>query len=144
MDLVTAIRSEHVWLEENLAELEGTARSPDVAEFKRRAGIFCADLLGHAQLEDELLFGPLEPSLGTGAGPLSAMRADHDRIENGLAQLRQAPDIAQAKAVLAETAEVVRDHFQREEMLFAMAGELLDQDRLGQLGSQWIEKRPPR
>ncbi len=95
----------------------------------------------HARLEDELLFAALEPQLG-GMGPLGVMRMEHDEIDRTLAELRDQAGGAETAAGVRHLLETVRLHFAKEEqVLFPMAEQLLGDDRLEELGSEFVRRR---
>ncbi len=76
------------------------------------------------------------------AGPLAAMRAEHEEIEAGLARARGAAEAGEVADLLLRVVEVVRPHFAKEEqVLFPAAEEVLPAATLLELGERWAEAR---
>ncbi len=101
-----------------------------------------AALATHAHLEDELLFVALEAHMNPESGPLAVMRMEHNEIEGSLIRLQEVGDLAEAKTLLLHALQTARAHFAKEEqVLFPMAGQLLEANKLIQLGKQWAGLR---
>ncbi len=136
-----ALLGEHGVIYAQLAHLaSGAFASAD--EARAKAAELAAGLATHAQIEDELLFVPLEGVLGPNGGPLAAMREEHDEVEGTLERLALVDDAAQADALARRLERVARDHFAKEEqVLFPMAEQLLGEETLRDLGEQWATRR---
>lgn len=103
--------------------------------------MLAAALVGHAHLEEELLFTTLEPHIGP-MGPLSVMRMEQGQIEAALAHLPKIQDLAEAQSLLLHAIQVAREHFAKEEqLLYPIAEQALDTDTLTQLGRLWADRR---
>ena len=149
MRITDAFLDEHVVL---LTQLDELARLAGIEQHgQRSAGSagwhgpeeFAARLLLHARLEDELLFGYLEPQLGH-SGPIEVMRSEHVEIEALLADLCAAPDSRTARAPATALVRLAREHFAKEEqVLFPMAEQLLGQDVLAELGERYAAAAAP-
>lgn len=111
-------------------------------EARAKAAELAAGLASHAQLEDDLLFVPLEGPLGPNGGPLAVMRMEHKEVEGTLERLAHVEDIEEAEALAAHLVAIAHEHFEKEEqVLFPMAEELLGEDELRSLGEQWLALR---
>ncbi|QLQ06698.1 MAG: hemerythrin domain-containing protein [Anaerolineae bacterium] len=70
------------------------------------------------------------------------MRMEHDQIEGLLDRIPAAADLRQAQSLLQQTLQVSRVHFSKEEqILFPLAEQVLDEDRLAELAVQWADRR---
>jgi iron-sulfur cluster repair protein YtfE (RIC family) len=122
-------------LETHLPEAE------NLPQVKSMGGMLAAALASHAQLENDLLFTALDPHFG-GSGPVAVMRAEHAQIEGSLDQIQAAGELDQAKRTLLNIITLARQHFAKEEqILFPMAQQILDDQTLFELGTQWAERR---
>lgn len=111
-------------------------------EARVQAAELAAGLASHAQLEDDLLFVPLEGPLGPNGGPLAVMRMEHKEVEGTLERLAHVEDIEEAEALAARLVAIAHEHFEKEEqVLFPLAEELLGEDELRSLGEQWLALR---
>lgn len=136
-----ALLGEHGAIYPLLAHLE-QASFASPGEARTAAALLQAALATHAHLEDELLFARLEERLGTQAGPLAVMRLEHDEIEGVLGRLVETEGVIEAKALAGRLGELARAHFAKEEqVLFPLAGEILGEERLRELGEEWARRR---
>lgn len=142
MKIIEALLGEHGVFYAQFDHLERTVPAAPALELvQSQAALLTAALATHAGLENELLFSALDPHLGQ-MGPLAVMRMEHDEIESTLGQVQEARDLAQAQRLVLHAVRVARDHFAKEEqVLFPMAQQVLDGERLAQLGAQWAERR---
>jgi len=114
-------------------------------QVQKLAGLLAAGLKPHAQIENEILFPPLESILGTEVGPIPVMRMEHDEIESSLTRAQEVRDLDQARNLVLHAVQVAREHFTKEEhVLFPMAEQVLDETALERLGDQWAERRRVR
>jgi iron-sulfur cluster repair protein YtfE (RIC family) len=114
----------------------------DLALVKSQGAMLAAALAPHAHLEDELLFIALEAHLDPQSGPLAVMRMEHNEIEGSLERLQKRQDLAEAKNLLLHAIQTARAHFAKEEqVLFPLAGQMLEAGKLVQLGAKWAERR---
>lgn len=140
MRITDALVGEHGALFPLLDEIERAGPRED-AEVRAQARLLASTLLGHALAEDELLFAAMEAE-GALAGPLAAMRAEHEEIEAALTRAATAPGPGEAAEDLLRAVAVARGHFQKEEqVLFPAAEELLGEAVLVGLGERWAERR---
>lgn len=104
---------------------------------------FARDLEEHARLEDELLFVQLEETLPADVGPLPAMRAEHDQIDEGLARLGGLADTEPGwLPLLSQTFGLASLHFAKEErVLFPLASRQVPAERLEELGEKFVGAR---
>ncbi len=141
MKITDALLGEHAVIYPLLDEL-ARGDFATAGEARGQARVLAAALESHAHLEDELLFEPLEQHLGTGAGPLSVMRLEHDEIEAVLARLRESEEPVEARTTATRLAALARDHFAKEEqVLFPLAEQTLGEVGLEQLGADWARRR---
>ena len=142
MDLTQALLGEHGVFYAQFDQLEKTASSGTLAGVQAQAGLIAVALLGHASLEDDLLFTALEPHLGTQGGPLAVMRMDHIEIEGAFQRIARANDLEEASGLVREVLQTLRDHFAKEEqVLFPMAAQVLGPGRLVEMGGRWADAR---
>lgn len=114
----------------------------DLALVKSHGAMLSAALAPHAHLENDLLFAALEAHLDSQSGPLAVMRMEHDEIERSLERLQTLQDLSEAKNLLLHALQTARAHFAKEEqVLFVMAGQMLEASKLAQLGAKWAEHR---
>ena len=143
MKVTDALLGEHAifyaqfdYLEKNIPAAQ------DLTLVKSQGAMLTAALATHAHMEDELLFVALEAHMNPESGPLAVMRMEHNEIEGSLMRLREAGDLAAAKILLLHALQTARAHFAKEEqVLFPMAGQLLEANKLIQLGKQWAGLR---
>jgi hemerythrin-like domain-containing protein len=109
---------------------------------KNQGAMLAAALAPHAHLENDLLFAALESHLDPQSGPLAVMRMEHNEIEGSLERLQTLQDLTEAKNLLLHAIQTARAHFAKEEqVLFVMAGQMLEAGKLAQLGAKWAEQR---
>lgn len=143
MKITDALMGEHAVFYAQLDHLAGAVRG-DAAprDAAADASLLGSALEGHARLEEDLLFAPMEPSLGGVGGPLEVLRAEHEEIEALLTRARRADELGVASRAIRDLVELARAHFAREEeALFPAAEALLDEQRLLSLGASWAERR---
>ena len=142
MDLTQALLGEHGVFYAQFDQLEKTAASGSLAGVQAQADLIAAALLGHAGLEDDLLFTALEPQLGTQGGPLAVMRMEHIEIEGAFERIARTTDIEEARGLVREVIQTLRAHFAKEEqVLFPMAAQVLGSGRLVEMGARWADTR---
>ncbi len=142
MKLTDALRGEHGVFYAQFDYLEQAVPAvEDLAILKIQAAMLASALATHAQLEEELLFQALDPD-ASAMGPLTVMRAEHEQIEQALAQIPGLMDLAEAQRQLLRVVEIARQHFPKEEqILFNLAPESLGDEMLRDLGAKWAERR---
>ena len=143
MKVTDALLGEHAifyaqfdYLEKNIPAAQ------DLTLVKSQGAMLTAALATHAHIEDELLFVALETDMNPESGPLAVMRMEHNEIEGSLVRLQEVLNLVEAKNLLLHTIQTARAHFAKEEqVLFPMAGQLLEANKLIQLGKQWAGLR---
>jgi iron-sulfur cluster repair protein YtfE (RIC family) len=142
MKITDAFLGEHAVFYAQLDHLDGSIPGANsLAQVKSQGAMLAAALVGHAHLEEELLFTALERHIGP-MGPLAVMRMEHDEIESALARLPKIQNLAEAQSLLLHAIQVARDHFAKEEqVLYPIAEQALDIDTRTRLGRQWAERR---
>jgi hemerythrin HHE cation binding domain-containing protein len=144
MKVTDALLGEHAVLYRLLDYSSRSLRAWNLAQLREGGALIAAALLGHARLEDEILFTALEPQLPTRLGILATLREEHEQIEGALVQLAEAKDVASARALFAQAAETARLHFAKEEqVLFHLAASCLGEARLLELGRAWADIAVP-
>jgi hemerythrin-like domain-containing protein len=143
MDIVDALVGEHGVLGAECEDLEGlVALASSLAEVRAQTALLASGLQSHAQVEDELLFTALEPSLGASSPVLQGMRMMHEDIDRGLARAVQARDLAEIRDALLGVLDLTRQHFMGEEqVVFPLARDTLPLAIREHLGSQWADRR---
>ncbi len=143
MKITQGFVGEHAVFYAQFSHLEKTvptARRLD--EVQVQAAFLAAALESHAGLENELLFDSLEPRLGAQSGPLAVMRAEHDEIKGSFSRFPQLQTLDEAQNLLLHVVAVAREHFAKEEqILYPMAEQVLGEETLIQLGSEWARQR---
>ncbi len=143
MKLTDALLGEHAVFYAQFDYLEkNIPAARDLTLVKSLGAMLTAALATHAHMEDELLFLKLEAHLDPQSGPLAVMRMEHNEIEGSLVRLQELQDLAEAKNLLLYALQTARAHFAKEEqVLFPMANQLLEANKLLQLGSNWADLR---
>ena len=139
MKVTDALLGEHAIFYAQFDYLEKSIpAAQDLTLVKSQGAMLTAALATHAHIEDELLFVALETDMNPESGPLAVMRMEHNEIEGSLVRLQEVLNLVEAKNLLLHTIQTARAHFAKEEqVLFPMAGQLLEANKLIQLGKQW-------
>ena len=142
MKVTEAFLGEHAVFYAQFDHLEKSlATAPSLEWVKAQAQLLQPAIASHAQLEDELLFTTLEKQMGPG-GPVAVMRMEHEEIEGTLAAIPEIQDLEPARGRLLGVIQTARQHFAKEEqVLFPLAGQMLNVDQLNRLGEGWAERR---
>lgn len=141
MKITDALYGEHGPLYALLAHCERSATQWELADLLLAGRCVEAALLSHASVEDELLFAALAARMPAG-GPVDVMRGEHEAIDATLAALHEATDEGAARRAVLQVVHLARDHFAKEEqVLFPLAGDLLDAAELERLGAEWAARR---
>ena len=143
MKITDAFLGEHGVFYAQFDRLEEALPTEDRIEVLRgKASLLAAALAPHARLEDDLLFAAVEEKVGTGFGPVSTMRAEHEEIEGALRSVADASDPKRARETLLEVILLARSHFLKEERVaFPLAEEVLGAENLERLGEEWARAR---
>lgn len=141
MDIIDALLGEHAVLYAMFDHIEQSRGSRGVGEVNLMARSLVSTLVPHAQMEEALVFKPLDAQMGPG-GPVTVMRSEHEEIE-GLIHSAVAdaqPDSAMGK--LLKATALARNHFAKEEqILFPLARQTLSVTVLQQGLRQWADTR---
>jgi iron-sulfur cluster repair protein YtfE (RIC family) len=142
MKLTDGLLGEHAVFYAQFDHMEQVVPAAEgVAEIRTQSAMLTAALATHAGLEEELLFQSLDPYPEAG-GPLNVMRAEHQEIENTLEQIPGIAELEIAQQRLLHVVYTARQHFAKEEqILFKLAGQLLGEEVLRDLGTQWALRR---
>jgi hemerythrin-like domain-containing protein len=104
--------------------------------------LLAAALVPHAEIENELLFDPMEAAMGGGSGPPAAMREEHEEIEEQLAEVGMETDPERARTILLDAIRLARIHFEKEERIaFPLAEDVLGNRALEEQGIEWANRR---
>lgn len=143
MKITDALLAEHAIIYTQVDRI-AEAAFPTAEEMRAAASILAAGLASHAQIEDDLLFVPLEERIGGEMGPLAVMRLEHEEIEGVLERLQEVEGPTEGRSIATRLAQLARDHFAKEEqVLFPMAEGVLDPAELERLGAEWASRRIP-
>lgn len=142
MDVTSALAGEHGVFHLLVEQLDDAAgRATTVAELKAAASPLAIALIGHARVEEETLFGPLERSIGQ-QGPLHCLRQEHEDIDRQLRALFRLTELAAMQAAVRTVLDLTRRHLAREEqVLFAVADRALTPAAREALGTTWARTR---
>lgn len=146
MKITDAFVGEHAILYAQFDHLdEAVVEAISLAEVKAQGAMLAVALRSHADLEEELLFKPLEEHLGSDEA-LKGARADHYKIEKltseMLDHLTDIRRLGHARRLLLQVLETSREHFAREEAsLFPEAEKVLGSEKLSELGDKWAGQR---
>lgn len=142
MKLTDGLLGEHAVFYAQFDHLEKVLPAAEgVAEIQTQGAMLAAALATHAGLEEELLFQSLDSHPEAG-GPLTVMRVEHQEIENTLEQIPGIDEFELSKERLLHVVYTARQHFAKEEqILFKLAGQLLSEEVIRDLGTQWALRR---
>ena len=144
MKITDALLGEHAVLYRLFDHGSERLAAWNLAQVQEAGALLESALLGHAHLEEELLFDALAPRLPPGMGVLAVMRAEHEEIEGSLRRLAEATDAEGARALYRHAIAVARQHFAKEEqVLFHFAERFLGEAGLAELGRTWAERAMP-
>jgi hemerythrin-like domain-containing protein len=142
MNVADTLTGEHGVFHLLVEQLDDAAAScATIDELQRAAAPLAISLLGHARIEEETLFVPLERRLGAN-GPTQCLRHEHqtmDRMIRALFRLRDPETMRQA---IRDVLAITRRHLAREEeVLFDAARRTLGDPELEALGTTWARAR---
>lgn len=149
-DPIQVLMDEHRVIEKVLDALETAADREVPADFYERALEFCsefADACHHAKEEDRLF--PLLEKRGIprDGGPVGVMCAEHVQGRGYIQQMREAAeagDYDRVRRVSLMYVGLLREHIQKEDnVLFAMARDVLGQKDIENLGAEFVEAEKP-
>lgn len=122
--------------EQSLADLKS------LAEIRRLGRLVMAMLRRHAEVEEEYLFVALNHLLADQGGPLRSHH-EHQALEQWLAGLEKATDLAAARKSFRAVLSSLRVHFDHEEsVVFPLAERLLSAATLTELNLAWGKQHP--
>ncbi len=141
MKITDALLGEHGVFYAQFKKMEGDLTAASLDHLRGQADLLAAALIRHAQMENEILFAALQPSLGE-VGPIGVMRREHEEIERNLIRLAEVEDLPEAQRLLLQTIGLARDHFAKEEqILFRLAEQVLPPDALEEMAGRWARER---
>ena len=140
MRIIDVLLGEHGYISMALDLTEARlGPKADLAEVRCWSRVLDEQLTAHSDLEDELLFGELDPKL---AAEIQELRKDHLRIERAFAGVIAAKNVDAALAELRKAIELVRRHLAKEErVLFPAALQVLSDEELRIAGAKWAVLR---
>ncbi len=110
-------------------------------EARRMAQSLVLTLVPHAQVEESLIFKPLEGHMGPG-GPVAVMRQEHAEIEGLIDAAGKEAASPQTMTRLLNAIAIARGHFGKEEqILFPITRQALGAAALELAGRQWADVR---
>ncbi|HBY60279.1 MAG TPA: hypothetical protein DEH78_10680 [Solibacterales bacterium] len=142
MNLIDALLGEHAALLTVFDHIQKFSSGWDLNQMLEAGALLESLILTHAYLEDELLFDMI-PAVHPGlAETLKAMHQEHREMRALLRTLHEAETPREARTLIKRAIELASEHFAVEErVLFGLAGEVLGEARLGDLGQEWAERR---
>lgn len=142
MRITDAFLGEHAVFYAQFIECETMLDRSDLDSLKHAAAVIASALASHAELEDELLFGPLAARAGDDPGIFALMEEEHVTIAGLLGAIGTSRDAARTSELLSEMIAAARAHFEKEEQIaFPLAEKLLDANELRRLGRAWSDVR---
>lgn len=142
MSIVTYLLGEHGALYPLLDRAEELATRAALEELRAYRDLLAEAIRSHAQVEDELLFDPLERTNPRAESAVRGMRTMHDDIDSALDELARTGDPERARQQLLNLVGLVKQHFlAEEEAVFPMAEEELSTVGLEELGREYLERR---
>jgi hemerythrin-like domain-containing protein len=121
---------------------EMLAGEPTLRTVQEAAALLASALKPHAEMEDELLFGPALERLQHPHEALALMHDEHEEVERHLVAVRDASRAEVAVEMLGRAVELARDHFLKEERVtFPLAAQLLGEEELHRRGDEWAARR---
>jgi iron-sulfur cluster repair protein YtfE (RIC family) len=118
------------------------AGEPALDVVQEASALLASALKPHAEMEDELLFGPALERLEHPHDALALMHDEHEEVERHLTAVRDATNASTAAEMLGRAVELARDHFLKEERVtFPLAEEVLGEEELLRRGAAWAGRR---
>ncbi|MDR5709751.1 MAG: hemerythrin domain-containing protein [Armatimonadota bacterium] len=142
MAIVSYLLGEHGVLYALLNQVEGLARHATLEQIRAMRDLLAEAIQSHAEIEDELLFEPLERATPQAESAVRGMRTMHDDIDGVLDELGRTGDLERARQQLLNLAGLAKQHFfAEEEAVFPMAEEELSASALEDLGRRYLQRR---
>ena len=142
MNVADTLTGEHGVFHLLVEQLDDAAeRCQTIDELHRAAAPLAISLLGHARIEEETLFVPLEQRLGP-TGPTQCLRHEHQMMDGMIRALFRVRDLGTMRQAVRDVLAITRRHLAREEQaLFDAARTALGDPALEQLGTTWARAR---
>lgn len=142
MKITDVLRAEHAVFHNLFDHIEAAVpQLKTLAEVKALAAVVEKVHEPHARTEDDLFLEPLGHCFDQ-IGQNETFHTEHLRIEETLAQARQAKTVKDAKRILLGALAACRDHFDKEErIVFPLAERVLKAKTLSELGHAWLHRR---
>lgn len=142
MSIVTYLLGEHGILYALLDWVEELAPQAPLEALRAYRDLMAEGIRSHAQMEEELLFEPLERATPRAESAVRGMRTMHDDIDQALGELAHIGEPARASQQLLNLMALTKQHFfAEEETVFPMAEEELASAALEDLGRQYLQHR---
>ncbi|MDQ7801923.1 MAG: hemerythrin domain-containing protein [Armatimonadota bacterium] len=142
MSIVTYLLGEHGVLYALLDRVEELAPHAGLEEVRAYRDLLSEAIRSHAQVEDDLLFDPLERTTPRAESAVRGMRTMHDDIDGALDEIGRTGDLQRAREQLLNVAGLAKQHFfAEEEAVFPMAEEELPASALEGLGRDYLQRR---
>ena len=142
MNVADTLTGEHGVFHLLVEQLEDAAEQcQTIDELHRAAAPLAISLLGHARIEEETLFVPLEQRLGP-TGPTQCLRHEHQMMDGMIRALFRVRDPETLRQAIRDVLAITRRHLAREEqVLFDAARSALPAPDLEALGTTWARAR---
>jgi hemerythrin-like domain-containing protein len=138
MNIIDAFIAEHGVFKAQLDQLEQSVNKLlPTKELKAQYAMIAAGLMGHAALEDRLLYGPFSTKIRT-----ETVHNEHLMIERLAKQVAEQENPTELQHLLLLAVQVERRHFENEEKaIFPGARSVLSQSEMTELGSEYAGQR---
>jgi iron-sulfur cluster repair protein YtfE (RIC family) len=145
VDVTDALLAEHAVFYLLIEQLDdAVGRHETVEALKAAAEPLAISLIGHAQVEERLVFGPLEERIGL-QGPLACLKDEHASMDERIRGLFRIGDVAELKTAIRDVLATARGHFSKEEqVLFPVARKVFGVADRAHLGENWAQARGVR
>ena len=142
MNAADTLTGEHGVFHLLVEQLDDAAeRCQTIDELHRAAAPLAISLLGHARIEEETLFVPLERRLGPN-GPTQCLRHEHQMMDGMIRALFRVRDLETMRQAVRDVLAITRRHLAREEQaLFDTARTALADAEVEALGTAWARAR---
>ena len=144
MTIIDALLADHATFCEVFAQIERVADDlKTVDEIKLLGNLVEGLLKSHSEAETELAYSSLDHLLEH-RGQLDLLYHDHKEIDSRFERLREVKSVAEARRLLLQALQGMRDHFDREERtVFRVIEKTMRPETLAELSEAWMRLHRP-